>query len=270
MVLLCCILLFVFTFGGRFGFFHQITLEAIGPFESFATSVSNRGKGVWSDYISVWSIRDEKRKQDALIAQYQEELGKYYQAYNTNLDLQKKLEFKKREPFPSLTARVVGRDPSYWFETIIVNMGINDGVMKGMSAMTENGVVGQIIQVSPNYAKILLANSSSSAIDAIIQKNRIRGILKGNGKGNYTLQYVLKNANAAVGDRVVTAGIGGIFPSDILLGKISAVHKQERGMFQEIEVAPSVDFQRLEVVFIRLNEKLSWEAEMKTGEGDEE
>jgi len=91
-------------------------------------------------------------------------------------------------------------------------------------------------------AKILLANAPSSAIDAIVQKSRVRGILKGAGEQGYILQYVLKNGEVAEGDIIVTAGIGGVFPPGITLGTVSKVHSKRRGMFLEIEVKPAVDF----------------------------
>ena len=87
-------------------------------------------------------------------------------------------------------------------------------------------------------------------MDAMIQKNRIPGILKGAGEQGYVLDYVLKNADVEEGDLIVTAGIRGIFPAGIPLGRVSKVHKKKRGMFQEIEVQPHVDFQKLEFVFI--------------------
>lgn len=95
-----------------------------------------------------------------------------------------------------------------------------------------------------------MANAPSSAIDAMIQKNRTRGILKGAGEKGYVLRYVPKHANVQVGDHIVTAGIGGIFPAGIPLGNVSKVFKKKRGMFQEIEIEPHVDFQKLEHVII--------------------
>ena len=267
-VLVCCMVLFIASFGGRFGLFHQLTLESLGPFQSFATRMSAQVENIWNDYIDLWEIRDENKRLRKTLIEYDKKFNEYAEVYSIYLGLVEKLKFKQKEPFPSIIARVVGKDPSYWFQTIIVDRGEKDGIIKGMVARNENGVVGQVTQVSPNYSKILLANAPSSAIDAMVQKNRVRGILKGAGQGGYILYYVLKNADIAVGDRIVTAGIGGIFPSGIPLGELSAVRKKQRGMFQEIEVEPSVDFQRLEVVFINLTEKLSWEVEMKNVSGE--
>jgi rod shape-determining protein MreC len=99
----------------------------------------------------------------------------------------------------------------------------------------------------------------------MVQKNRVRGILKGAGADGYVLEYVLKNADVSEGDYIVTAGIGGIFPSGIPLGQVSAVRMKERGMFQEIQVKPSVDFQKLEVVFIELTDRKKILLEMYSG-----
>lgn len=263
LLLVCCLVLFIASFGGRFGLFHQLTLESLGPFQTVATSITSGIRNVWDDYIDLWEVRDDNKRLRATLDEYTQKLDEYTEAYSIYLGLTEKLEFKQRKPFPSIMARVVGKDPSYWFQTVIVDRGENDGIIKGMVARNEKGVVGQVIQVSPNYAKILLANAPSSAIDAMVQKSRVRGILKGAGQGGYILYYVLKNADVGVGDRIVTAGIGGVFPTGIPLGVVSAVRKKPRGMFQEIEVEPSVDFQKLESVFINLTEKLAWETEMK-------
>jgi rod shape-determining protein MreC len=152
--------------------------------------------------------------------------------------------------FEPLAARVVGKEPAYWYQTIVVDRGKKDDVLEGMIVLAPSGVVGQVIHTGEHYSKILLANAPSSAIDAMIQKNRIRGILKGAGERGYVLHYVLKNADIEEGDYIVTAGIGGVFPAGIPLGIVSKIHKKRRGMFQEIEVQPHVDFQKLEFVFI--------------------
>jgi rod shape-determining protein MreC len=241
---------------------HQLTLEVIGPFQKIISRASVSAGRLKSDYFELWAIRDENKRLRSLLNNYQEQLDEYREAYAVYLHLQRQLDFKKKETFPSLTARVIAKDPAFWFKTIIVDLGKNDGVVEGMVALNDKGVVGQVINVSANYAKILLANAPSSAIDAMVQKNRVRGILKGTGERGYVLNYVLKNSDVAVGDRIVTAGIGGVFSSGIPLGVVSAVRKKRRGMFLEVEVTPSVDFQKLEILFINLSEGQKIRGEM--------
>ncbi|MBA3006080.1 MAG: rod shape-determining protein MreC [Desulfocapsa sp.] len=261
-LLLSGLFLFGSTVGGQYGVVQQMIMQGLGPVQGGVSRVIRSLQVVTDDYLVLWSIRDDNKRLRLLIADYQQQLDQYREAYAKNRYLENELKFKKEENFPSLTARVVGKDPSFWFQTLIVDRGKSDGVIEGMVARTSLGVVGQVIQVSDNYSKILLSNAPSSAIDAMIQKNRVRGILKGAADKGYVLYYVLKNADVAVGDRVVTAGIGGVFPSGIPLGTVSALRSKRRGMFQEIEVAPIVDFGQLEMVFIDLSARQEIAEEM--------
>lgn len=236
--------------GDRFGAAHQLTLDVISPLQKVASRVADGIGDFTDDYVGLWSVRAENKRLHTLVDKYMSELGEYREAYRTYLHLQTLLEFKEKQEFRLLTARVVGKDPAYWFQTILIDRGKADDIADGMVVLTPEGVVGQVIHVSEHYAKVLLANAPSSAIDAMVQKNRVRGILKGAGEKGFVLNYVLKNTDVAVGDHIVTAGIGGVFASGIALGVVSAVREKERGMFQEIEVQPAVDFQKLEYVLI--------------------
>ncbi len=244
------LLLLASMLGGRFGAAHQLTLDFIGPIQSGVTRVVAGVTALKDDYIALWNVRADNKRLQALVDKYLKELGEYREGYSTNLYLEELLEFKDKLSFQPLAARVVGKEPAYWYQTIVVDRGRKDDVLEGMIVLAPSGVVGQVIHTSEHYSKVLLANAPSSAIDAMIQKNRTRGILKGAGEQGYVLHYVLKNADVEEGDYIVTAGIGGIFPAGIPLGRVSKIHKKKRGMFQEIEVQPHVDFQKLEFVFI--------------------
>jgi rod shape-determining protein MreC len=244
------ILLLGSMLGGRFGTPHQLTLDFIGPLQSAVTRTFSGVAALKNDYLALRSVREENKRLQALVDKYLTELGEYREGYATYLHLQELLAFKEKLNFEPLAARVVGKEPAYWYQTIVVDRGKKDDVLEGMIALAPNGVVGQVIHTAEHYSKILLAIAPSSAIDAMIQKNRVRGILKGAGENGYVLQYVLKNADVEVGDYLVTAGIGGMFPAGIPLGRVSNILKKQRGMFQEIEVQPHIDFQKLEFVFI--------------------
>jgi len=244
------LLLLASMLGGRFGTLHQLTLDLIGPMQSAVTRTVAGVNAIKDDYIALWNVRAENKRLQGLVDKYLKELAEYREGYSTNLYLEELLNFKEKLSFEPLAARVVGREPAYWYQTIVVDRGRKDDVLEGMIVLAPAGVVGQVIHTSEHYSKVLLANAPSSAIDAMIQKNRTRGILKGTGERGYVLHYVLKNADVEEGDNIVTAGIGGVFPAGIPLGRVSKIYKKKRGMFQEIEVKPYVDFQKLEFVFI--------------------
>ena len=256
------ILLVASTLGGGFGFFHQLTLDTLGPVQKLL-SKTGTGIGELKDrYLDLLDVKEENNRLRLLLDEYQKDLDKYREGYRRFLHLERELEFKKQQEFPPITANVIGRDGDRWFYNIIVDQGKNGGVAEGMVARTSLGVVGQVLHISKNYSKVLLANAPSSAIDAMIQKNRVRGILKGAGEEGYVLHYVLKDEQVKVGDSVVTAGIGGMFPSGIPLGKVSSVQKKRRGMFLEIKVRPAVDFQKLEFIFLDVSERQKVREEM--------
>lgn len=249
-LLIVGMLLLASTLGGRFGTPHQLTLDFIGPLQSAVTRTFSGISVLKNDYIAFWNVREDNKRLQALVDKYLAELGEYREAYSIYLHLQALLDFKEKLSFEPLAARVVGKEPSYWYQTIVVDRGKKDDVLEGMIVLAPGGVVGQVIHTAEHYSKILLAIAPSSAIDAMIQKNRVRGIIKGAGENGYILQYVLKNADVEVGDHIVTAGIGGLFPAGIPIGRVSKIQKKQRGMFQEIEVQPDIDFQKLEFVFI--------------------
>jgi rod shape-determining protein MreC len=250
LLLVVGLLLLAAMVGGKFGPLHQITLDFIGPMQSVVTRTATGIANLKSDYLDLLEVREENKKLQAQIDKYLTELGEYREGYSTYLHLQELLEMQAKLTFKPIAARVVGKEPSYWYQTIVVDRGRKDDILEGMIALAPGGVVGQVMHTAENYSKILLANAPSSAIDAMVQKNRTRGILKGAGEKGYILQYVLKSADVEVGDHIVTAGIGGIFPPGIPLGRISKIEKKQRGMFQEIEVEPYIDFQKLEYVLL--------------------
>jgi rod shape-determining protein MreC len=250
LLLVVGLLLLAAMLGGKFGPLHQFTLDFIGPMQSVVTRTATGIANLKSDYLDLLAVREENKKLQGQIDKYLTELGEYREGYSTYLHLQELLEMKAKLTFKPIAARVVGKEPSYWYQTIVVDRGRKDDILEGMIALAPGGVVGQVMQTSENYSKILLANAPSSAIDVMVQKNRTRGILKGAGEKGYVLQYVLKSADVEVGDHIVTAGIGGIFPAGIPLGRIAKIEKKQRGMFQEIEVEPNIDFQKLEYVLL--------------------
>jgi rod shape-determining protein MreC len=229
---------------------HKFGLEIIGPLQTAVAKVSNFGSSIWENYIALLHVREENAQLRQELQQYKGANIQYREALATNMRLQKLLELKESLPPPTLTAEIIGKDPSLWFRTFTINRGSSDGVQKGMPVVTVEGVVGQVLTSSPNYSKVLLAIDPNSAIDVITQKTRVQGIAKGLGRDAFALHYVLKSAVVEDGDFILTSGLGGVFPKGLMVGTVSEVRKSRRGMFQDIEIRPAVDFTQLEHLII--------------------
>ncbi len=235
---------------------HRLAIEILGPVQNAFSKTLGLGSNVWHHYFSLVGVAKENEQLRQEIQQYKKITSSFREAAAINSRLQKLLNLERSIKDPNISAQIIGRDPSLWFKTVTINKGSSSGIGQGMPVITAEGVMGQVINVSPHYAKILAATDPNSAIDTIIQGNRIQGIIKGDGHG-YQLRYILKNITVNRGDRVITSGMGGIFPKGLAIGQVDEVIKSRRGMFQKINVKPAVDFQRLEYVTIILHTKPS-------------
>jgi rod shape-determining protein MreC len=119
-----------------------------------------------------------------------------------------------------------------------------------MAVVISEGVVGRVIEVSPDTAKVLLLTDPNSALDVIIQRSRAQGIMEGKVDEVCVLKYVQKSDDVQVGDQVITSGLGGIFPKGLMTGMVTKLDRKRPGIFQYIEVSPAVDFSKLEEVLI--------------------
>ncbi len=230
---------------------HKLTMELLGSVQGVFSSSVSVGKDFWHHYFDLVGV---SRENEQLRLELQELRSKnlgFREAAATNVSLLELLNLQKSSKSPTVTAQIVGRDPSLWFKTLTINKGSSAGIEKGMPVITVDGVVGQVINLSPSYAKVILSVDPNSAIDAVVQGNRVQGIVKGKGQ-NYQLYYVLKNNEVVKGDQIITSGMGGVFPKGLAVGIVSDVFNSRRGMFQRIEVSPSVDFRKLEYVSVVL------------------
>jgi rod shape-determining protein MreC len=145
---------------------------------------------------------------------------------------------------------VIGSDQKSVLKTILINRGTSHGLKKDCPVVTDQGVVGRIIETSWHVSRVLLMTDANSNIDALIQSNRVQGILQGAGAAGCTLKYVSKTEDVKTGDLVLTSGLSAAFPKGRLLGVVHRADKKDSGLFQKIEVSPAVDFSRLEEVLV--------------------
>jgi rod shape-determining protein MreC len=167
---------------------------------------------------------------------------------------QRLLGLRDLTPAETIAARVISIDASPYFRVARVDIDKGEGVVKrGMPVLTPDGGVGRIGRVSGHTSDILLLVDPRSAIDVVVPRTGGRGILRGkSGENGYrcSIEYLARGEPARVGDKVVTSGLGGAFPRDVAVGRISRVLPGGAGLYQEVEVAPDVDFARLSEVLV--------------------
>ncbi len=228
----------------------KVLMQVAFPFQQGAQKTFLWFKGVGEDYIFLSAVQQENRDLRKMIYTLKEENNRLREALQADERLGKLSSFRSQFPYPSQLAQVYARGPSSWFKTVLINKGEKDGVAKDMAVATSEGVVGRVIEVSPDTAKVLLIIDPNSAMDVVIQRSRAQGIMEGKIDEVCILKYVQKNEDVQVGDRIVTSGLGGIFPKGLVVGTVRQVERKRPGIFQYIEVSPSVDLSKLEEVLV--------------------
>ncbi len=170
-----------------------------------------------------------------------------------NVRLRKLFHFGEKSNIQSMIARVIAKDVSPEFRSIRINRGENSGIKPNMAVMTDEGIVGRVLRTTQKTSDIVTILDLYSAVDAIVERSRARGIVEGLTDDICQLKYALRTDDIQSGDVLVTSGLGGIFPKGIVIGTVSQVNRKPYGITQEVEVYPSVNFSRLEEVLIVLN-----------------
>jgi rod shape-determining protein MreC len=152
-----------------------------------------------------------------------------------------------------LAAQVIGRDTSPFLHYLILDQGSNAGVRRGMPVVNEKGLVGRITEVSASASKLQLITDPNSIINARIQESRAEGILVGRASGELEMIYISQDISITAGEIVVTSGLGGGFPPEILIGRVVSIHRRDYELYQTAIIEPRSDFSRLEMVLIITN-----------------
>jgi rod shape-determining protein MreC len=111
-------------------------------------------------------------------------------------------------------------------------------------------LVGRVIETTWHASRVLILTDESSNVDAMIQRTRANGILQGTGMGTGNLKYIVKTDAVRKGDIVLTSGLGGVYPKELLLGVVREAENNKTSMFQNIDVVPFVDFLKMEEVLV--------------------
>ena len=230
------------------GFLRKMVLEAAAPVED-AVNVSLKGLyDSWKRYLFLVGMEDENRRLRHGNAVLSEQINHYREGYIEGMRLQKLLNLKDGLSNRVVAARVVDRSRASLFKTILIDKGTADGMRVGFPVLSEQGVVGRIIETAWHASQVLLLVDGNSNIDGLIQRSRAQGILQGAGSAGCNLKYISRVEEVLPGDVVLSSGLAGVFPKGLLLGVVTKVSRKEEGLFQKIDVAPAVDFGKLEEV----------------------
>jgi len=165
-----------------------------------------------------------------------------------NARLRKLLGFKKEISREVVPAQIIARDISYWSRWIVLDKGIEDGVVPGMILVNDEGLIGRVISAGKHLSRAILIIDGESRVSVIVQTTRDTGLLEGKGDNPPLIRLLPLESKIDAGDAVITSGLGGSYPKGIPVGQIGEISLDRDGLHLNATLKPFVDFNKLEEV----------------------
>jgi len=196
-------------------------------------------------------LKARNRELEKTVAEMQVEIVRLREIERDYYRLSGLVNYTTQHPDENIvTANVISRDTSSYLRWIIINRGARDGIKVGNPVISDLGLVGRVEKVAANLSWIRLANDPASLINARTQESRAEGIVTGLLQGGLRMDKIPQTQLMDVGDLVLTSGLGGMFPADIVIGQVTNVSKPPAELFQTAEVRPTVDYNNLDIVSV--------------------
>jgi rod shape-determining protein MreC len=202
------------------------------------------------------SLRQRNAELEGEVAELQAQVIQLQQEVGETEILAALVDFSRARSENSYkAAAVIGRDPSPFLHYVIINVGSNDGILRGMPVVTNQGLIGRVEAVIADAARVQLITDPASSVNVRLQNAETEASLVGSVTGDVTLELIPQDINVQPGDLVLTSGLGGGYPPDLIIGQVVNVRSREFDLFQQATVQPVVDFNRLEIVLVIINFK---------------
>ena len=223
-------------------------VTAVTPLARFIEEVRYKTAHFFSDYV----VRSGVQQQNLQIKRDLDRLKLENQNLRNEVQMADRVRalasFVKESQFKYLGARIINNAPGTNSKVVYIDRGSTTGVMRGMSVLTPDGIVGKVVSSYPTAAQVMLINDPTFSGAVISQKNRTRGVVKGQGHVKMILDYVQNEEQLEVGELVFTSGEDRIFPKGLAVGKVASV--KDGVQFKEVVVVPSGFREGLEEVLV--------------------
>ncbi len=232
--------------------FQRLVIEVVAPVQKGIINTRQEIVGLVDNYIRIVNTSKENVFLRQKIDQLESSLFQMEEIRRENFRLKQMLSYSEELSQERLLAQVIGWDSANQFKVLRLNRGSNDGVRLMSPVITHLGLVGYVYRLGHNYSDVLTILDPNNRVDALIERTRTHGIVEGVFNYRCALKYVSRTEQIELGDKLITAGVGGIYPKGIKVGMITDIDREISGMTLGVEVTPSVDFRKLEEVIVIL------------------
>jgi rod shape-determining protein MreC len=239
------------------GFFSSASNRFTASLVGVQTWIATRVLAI-QDFLTaprdIASLRTRNAELETEVSQLQARVIELQQRVNQTDILAALVDFSRSNPESTYrAAAVIGRDPSPFLHYVVINRGSNDGIRRGMAVVTNQGLIGRVDATIADAARVQLITDPASSINVRLQKADTNAVLTGSVTGDVSLDMISQDVTVEAGDLILTSGLGGGFPPDLIIGQVVSTRRVDVELFQQATVQPAVDFTRLEIVLVITN-----------------
>jgi|SoiMethySBSTD1v2_1073268.scaffolds.fasta_scaffold92558_3 rod shape-determining protein MreC len=226
----------------------RLGLALLAPIATGIDAGARGAAALREDFRKRAGLVEQTRLQDAEIERLKLEILGLRDAEDETRRLAAALDYARAGGVTLHLADIVYVDYASWLRTLVVRVATSRAVAN-QPVVSSAGVVGRVISVSGAYAKVQIITDRAASVGAMLERGRRQGVVRGDGAGGLVMDYVPLQAAVEIGDRVLTAGIDGVYPRGVPIGTVVRVDPGSE-LFHSIVVAPAVDFGLLDEAYI--------------------
>ena len=239
------------------GYLTPLTRLIQNPLVSAQTWLSTRFQTIQNYFTApqdLARLRQRNLALEAEVSRLQSEIIELKQQISETRILSALVEFARVHPDNRYVATaVIGQDPSPFVKYVIINQGSDANLRRGMPIVTQQGLVGRVAAVTASASRVQLITDPASSVNVRLEPSGAQAVLLGSLTGDLSLDMIPQSAAVQIGDLVLTSGLGGNYPADILIGQITSIRRLETDLSQRGVVQPVVDFSKLEILLVITN-----------------
>ncbi len=257
LILLLCLLIFAAVLlsnnareNRKPNMIERAVLAAVTPFQNLATATV---RGAIAGYHRYFYLVETSAQNEKLLRMFHEQAFKNNQLRE---ELKKYRRIDEMITFSPVSlnnavlAEVAAWDATNIARTMVINRGEEQGLREEMIVLTRQGLVGRLVAVTPNAARVLLITDARSAVDCYVQRTRTRCVVVGQNRKRCDILYLPVNANVKAGDMLISTGLGGVYPAGLPVGRIITLDVGSSKLFFKAEMVPAADLEHLEEVMV--------------------
>ena len=233
----------------------QMAVQTITyPVQTSVQAVVSTIKNTWNSYINLIEVNEENKLLKQQLLNMEEKLNQHIENSVQFFRLRSQLLFAQKKAHKEIFSEIIGESADNTHQIRLINRGSNQLLQRNYIVIRKEGLVGRIQSVSPYQSSVQLIIDHRSRVPALIQRNRVRGLIYGTHDG-MEMRQINQHAKIKIGDRVISSGLGNLYPKGILIGWVSGIHHQSHELFKTARLDSAVDFNQIEEVFAILPSK---------------